>query len=59
MDLRLRRGVLTMEEKGKGADERRLHVHDEKKFFELIERYYKEQGFELWEGSSSIPYREE
>lgn len=48
-----------MEEKGKGADERRLHVHDEKKFFELIERYYKEQGFELWEGSSSIPYREE
>lgn len=48
-----------MEEKGKGLNDHTLRMQDEKEFYDLIEQRYKEQGFVLWEDTSSVRYAEE
>jgi len=48
-----------MEEKGKGLNDHTLRIQDEKEFYDLIEQRYKEQGFILWEDTSSVRYAEE
>ena len=48
-----------MEEKGKGMNDHTLRMQDEKEFYDLIEQRYKEQGFILWEDTSSVRYAEE
>ena len=47
-----------MEERGKGSKERMLRMRNEKEFYDLIERRYKEQGFILWEDNPSVRYVE-